>query len=387
VSGAGNITAVKYNNDITEPVNAGIYVVSVDVSEGENFDATFDLPIDTLVILRAEPTINLIAYSMDTAATYNAEPHIIEVGMADGVTGLGNITAKYNGSEQAINAGAYTITAVIEQGQNYNAASFLLPITLTVNKGILSAEHFTFPRAVPLRENEPSTVNVTLASPYTGAGQITVKYNGSIEPPTKAGYYLLSVSVQEGSNFFATEEDIILDSILIAKMQTVTVRIVNENGYLLLSPAFTVVINGDFINDSIVTSNGKAVFENVLRGGSFVISAFGDNYDVEEKHLVSLQNDTVIELIATPSSSSIDKTNISDKKSIVYIKHNVLYVQAPYNYDALLLYNGQGVNVYSSRETKSSYSTAGLKSGLYIAVLYYKGQRKEAVKVLNNAAK
>ncbi|MDR1740050.1 MAG: MBG domain-containing protein, partial [Bacteroidales bacterium] len=153
VLGAGSITAIKYNGSADVPVNAGVYAVSIDVSAGENYNATVDLPIDTLVILRAESTIELITYSTDTIATYNAEPHTIEVRALNSVVGLGNITLRYNGAEEAVHAGEYVITAVIEQGTNYNAASFILPVTLRINKCVLHSGHFHFPKMVAWNEN------------------------------------------------------------------------------------------------------------------------------------------------------------------------------------------------------------------------------------------
>ncbi|MDR1974178.1 MAG: MBG domain-containing protein [Bacteroidales bacterium] len=385
VPGAGSITAIKYNGDTSAPVNADIYVVSVDISEGINFYPTYDLVIDTLVILRAEATADLITFEMDTTAVYNGLPHSLT---AFGVAGLGEITLKYNGYAEAINAGTYTVTADVAQGQNYNAASdFVLTTDFSISKGVLQASCFTFPAFAPLHDTG-SSVAVTLVEPYTGAGVLTVKYNGSTELPKLAGIYLLSVSAEEGDNFFATEEDIILDSVLISEAQTLTVRIVDENGYTLLSPNFTVTVEGyiDFaastrFDNELVTVSGKAIFTDIPRGGTFTITAVADGYIVEDREIVSLQQDTVVVMEAIAERSSIEVAEVS-AKPVIYTSNGTLFIVSTLPYRTLSLYNILGSRVYSAKNfaQSSNHNISHLPAGMYIVVL--DGTRRDTAKVV-----
>ena len=342
--------------------------------------------------MRAEPTIELIAFETDTFYTYNAQPHTVIAAPSPGVIGLGDITLKYNGVAQAINVGEYTVTANVAQGLNYNAANnFVLPVTIIINKAVLAAEHFSFPSMTPLQDEGSTEVPVTLANPYTGAGIITVKYNGNVLPPTEAGRYLLSVSVTEGSNFFATENDIVLDSVLISKTHKVTVRVVNEKMFLMLSPAFTVVATGFILNDSVVTTGGKAVFENVVHGSQIIVNAFAvgyeDVYEVAETTFPAIMQDTTVEIVAIMKTSSIDPLqNGGNNKTMAYISDGVLFVKTSERYNSVSLYNVTGTKVYTSKTWKDCYNLPSLPPGIYIVVFERSGrgigQKNEMVKVL-----
>ena len=243
----------------------------------------------------------------------------------------------------------------------------------------------------PLQDEGSTEVPVTLANPYTGAGIITVKYNGNVLPPTEAGRYLLSVSVTEGSNFFATENDIVLDSVLISKTHKVTVRVVNEKMFLMLSPAFTVVATGFILNDSVVTTGGKAVFENVVHGSQIIVNAFAvgyeDVYEVAETTFPAIMQDTTVEIVAIMKTSSIDPLqNGGNNKTMAYISDGVLFVKTSERYNSVSLYNVTGTKVYTSKTWKDCYNLPSLPPGIYIVVFERSGrgigQKNEMVKVL-----
>ncbi|MDR0567359.1 MAG: InlB B-repeat-containing protein, partial [Prevotellaceae bacterium] len=111
-SGMGSIT-VKYNVKRTEkPVNAGVYDITVNISEGTNFSAATDLWLGTLTINKLTPAAEHLVYTPSVSVGYDGSPHAFSVLPDDSrYSGMGAITVKYDGSvAPPVNAGKYAVT-------------------------------------------------------------------------------------------------------------------------------------------------------------------------------------------------------------------------------------------------------------------------------------
>ncbi|MDR0414326.1 MAG: T9SS type A sorting domain-containing protein, partial [Prevotellaceae bacterium] len=386
VEGAGEVTAVKYNGSADVPANAGAYAVTVDVSEGENFDATVDLLLDTLHILRAATTVDKLTWTAEDAV-YSGEPNVAVVQPAEGVVGLGEITLRYNDGTEAVDAGRYTVFADVAQGGNYEAATGVAIDSFTIGKATLAAEHFTFPPTMPY-DGTPRHLPVTLVEPYTGEGIITVKYDGSETPPVESGSYAVSVSVAEGSNFVATTGDVELGSFAVQTEYSVTVQVSDVDGHRMISPPFTVTLAVGDVSRSLTTVSGQAAFEGVPRHSAFTVSAAAAGYTVSASVVGSLQSDTTIVLTATEESSL---TAVAEEKSVLlsaYVAGSVLHISP--DVESVRMVNVAGVvalDVPGGRgraHFASTVSLAHLPSGIYFVLLRGGGEAKTLKVVLLN---
>ena len=80
----------------------------------------------TLTTEKKTPTISDLDYNL-TAKTYNGLAQPVTVAAAEGISGLGEITVKYNGStDEPKNAGTYAVTVSIAESENYDSADIPL---------------------------------------------------------------------------------------------------------------------------------------------------------------------------------------------------------------------------------------------------------------------
>ncbi|MDR0712500.1 MAG: T9SS type A sorting domain-containing protein [Prevotellaceae bacterium] len=382
VEGAGAVAVVKYNGAQEPPVNAGYYLVTVDVGAGNNFDETLNLFLDTLWIFRAATTVEALEWQVEDAV-YSGLPHAARVSPAVGVVGLGEITVRYNGATEALNAGKYAISADVAQGENYEAAPEILLDSLTIGKATLTAEHFDFPATMPY-DGTPRRLPVTLAAPYTGIGEITVKYDGAEVAPTEIGVYAVSVSATEGSNFLATAEDIALGSFSVVIAYSVTVQINDGSGYRMISPSFTVTLTGD-VSNSAPTVSGQVIFENVPRHSAFTVNAaaadYPEDYTVSTSHVGALLGDTTIVLVAMetrPEYTGVTADlNVSPLSA--YVVGGVLRLSPAV--ESVKVVTTAGVVALNAVANKKSFSLAHLPAGVYFVLLHGEGKAK-TVKVI-----
>jgi hypothetical protein len=125
------INGTTYPRSTVEPVNVGDYAITVDIAEGANYAAAAGLPLGTLTILKAAPTLEDLNYEADTVlyGYYTGDPYdrVPVPTIKAPSTGLGTVTLKYNGDDrQPVYPGDYVITASISEGANYRAAELLL---------------------------------------------------------------------------------------------------------------------------------------------------------------------------------------------------------------------------------------------------------------------
>jgi hypothetical protein len=380
VAGAGEVTTVMYNGSTEAPVNAGVYVLTVNVSAGENFYETSSLFLDTLRILRAPATVELLEWQAEDAV-YNGLPHAASVSPAAGVVGLGEVTLRYNGDAVAVNAGKYAISANVAQGENYEAATSIYLDSFTIGKATLAAEHFYFPAVMPY-DGTPRYLPVTPATPYTGVGIITVKYDSEETAPTETGVYAVSVSVTEGDNFVATVEDIALGNFSVVTVYSVTVQIHDASGYRMISPPFTVTLTGV---ESASTVSGQVIFKNIPRYSAFTVSAvatdYPEDYVVGTSLVSALLGDTVIVLVATdlhPESTAVDD-NLRVSQLSAYVVGGILSVSPAV--ESVKVVSTAGALVLDAVANEKSVSVAHLPAGIYFVLLHGDGKTR-TVKVV-----
>ncbi|MDR1341725.1 MAG: MBG domain-containing protein [Prevotellaceae bacterium] len=227
VIGLGTTITVKYNDKenvpVDVPVDAGEYLVTVDIDAGSNYLAAADLRLGTLLIDKAA-IISADSFSVaPVSATYSGAPQPVKVNVNAGVRGLGAISVLYNDSgDEPVDAGKYGVTLSLSEGSNYLAGTVELPDSFEVSKAVLTADHLSYtPKSIQY-DGDPHEVGVTPIAPYTGLGVVTVKYNGSTTAPSAENTYTVTVSVAEGDNFSATIEDIELGDFVISTKLLVT---------------------------------------------------------------------------------------------------------------------------------------------------------------------
>ena len=136
--GIGEITLHYFEAGTAEelpglPVNAGLYYVTADVAEAENYNAATGLsdPDWSFVIRKASPVVSEFTFiAPDTVCDGSPKDAII---LFDGFTvGMGNISLKYRASGEEIwtreapaEPGTYFVAVDADEGVNYTAAETL----------------------------------------------------------------------------------------------------------------------------------------------------------------------------------------------------------------------------------------------------------------------
>jgi hypothetical protein len=172
---------------------------TVDVSVGSVTFKTYR--VDTMDILdqytvykiaEQTPTVNHLSYSIPANHIYNGSSQGIgAVTAKDGVTGLGAITVKYNGSTTLpVNAGTYAVTADIAAGSNYSAALGLSLGSYTIAPPsppvieLLSVKNANFankdaPKNYNIQVSSAGTVMISLNAAKNDSYTVSFKYNGT----------------------------------------------------------------------------------------------------------------------------------------------------------------------------------------------------------------
>jgi hypothetical protein len=203
-TGMGAIT-VRYNGDTALPDSAGVYLITVDVAENTNFTANAGLELDTLTISKATPDASHLSFERSKSVTYSGQKQgIARPTLKPAYTGMGAITVRYNGStEPPDSAGVYFITVDVAADTNFTAKIGLALDTFAIAKATPDASHLNFEKdkRIAYDGQKHGVTQPTLKSDYTGMGAVTVKYNGSTEPPNSVGEYEITVDVAADTNF------------------------------------------------------------------------------------------------------------------------------------------------------------------------------------------
>ena len=197
-------------NLTSAPIDAGTYIVKIDVAACDKYEAQTDITADhwTFTIAKANPTIG----STSTTAAYKS-------GLI-----LGNVTPPLVGSSST--AGTWTwlkSTAPISSaGTHYFEAKFKPTnsnynevtkcILVNVSKATLQASDFNFAAPSNLEYSaDYKTATITRKSGIKGIGELTVKYftkvNGELTPledssaPVNVGTYYVGINVGDDLNY------------------------------------------------------------------------------------------------------------------------------------------------------------------------------------------
>ncbi|MDR3366163.1 MAG: MBG domain-containing protein [Prevotellaceae bacterium] len=206
VEGLGEIIAVFYNGDTTPPVNAGEYIVSVKIGEGDNYNAD-SFALGVFIIHKVAPDSSLLNYTLKDT-TYDGKPHPVEVEKLESVEGLGDIMAVfYNGdTTPPVNAGEYIVKVAIGDGSNYNNADSLLLGALIIRKASPDTSLLSYMPEdfVTTYDRTEKVINVAPKPGFEELGNITVLYDGNATPPINAGSYTVTVQIEESGSYSST---------------------------------------------------------------------------------------------------------------------------------------------------------------------------------------
>jgi lysophospholipase L1-like esterase len=205
----------------------GVYTITADVAEGQNYLATV-VPLGDFVI--EDGYITDTAVINNTDLIYDLPQTVIYNGAAKSVNvtarmeGTGAITVKYNGDIAfPVNAGEYEITVDVEASAIFKKATGLLLDTLTVAKADVSQNYLQWSSCDTVSYDgvqHSVVVEYIQGLTVSGLGEITVLYNGDTTEPVEAGIYVISVDIDEGQNFNSIL--FVLDTLVIKTDHTVT---------------------------------------------------------------------------------------------------------------------------------------------------------------------
>jgi uncharacterized protein YjdB len=129
VQGLAKISGIKYDGDAAAPVEPGIYPITVNIANGQNYSSVTALFVDELVIEKAP---------IDSAKlTVNDQvvPGKVLVVPAGNEKGLGTIVVKFNGStEIPTTPGTYKVTVDHADGDYYQDATDFEVGTYTITE-------------------------------------------------------------------------------------------------------------------------------------------------------------------------------------------------------------------------------------------------------------
>jgi hypothetical protein len=239
--GVGTIT-VKYRSaenpneaQFVNPVNAGKYVVSVDVSDSDDYQDTTNLILDSFSIRKASLLASdLSLVDPDPEIVYDGKEKSVEVVANKGISGIGTITVQYrvenlNEPVNPVNAGEYIVLVDVSLGANYLAAEGLNVGTFSILKARFHAGNsggdggddeigslqFT-PKDATYDGSAKEITIISTSDPDLDQGIFTIKYNGDTTPPTIPGTYPVTVDISDSKNY-AGQNNLALGEFIISK--------------------------------------------------------------------------------------------------------------------------------------------------------------------------
>ena len=179
---------------------AGIYTATVKVSGTGVTEQSFDVKFTV--------TAPLTAIAVPTANTGLVYDGTEKTGVTEnaGYT----LTGTYKATD--VSATSYTATATPNTGYKWSddGTTDAKTINWNIGKGTLTADNFNFVAPTdPEYDGNGKTASITLKSPLTGAGAITLTYmkGGSVvTEPKDAGEYTVKIDVAVGDNFDAISD-------------------------------------------------------------------------------------------------------------------------------------------------------------------------------------
>jgi hypothetical protein len=198
----GSVTARYYDStgvEVTDPVAAGEYSIRVSVSGSKNYSQSEIELENVLQISKAVPRSTDFVFNLDTVVLGdNSTSHPLEVGVRDGVIGIGEVLVKYDTSYVApVYGGSYAVWVHVRDGENYANDSVYLG-SYEIRSPLVSLAELRLSGDLLVTYDGESHGVDTLLSVAAGVGAVTLYYNGEAELPVNAGRYGLSVGIADG---------------------------------------------------------------------------------------------------------------------------------------------------------------------------------------------
>ena len=294
ISGMGNIT-VKYNDSTEAPVNAGSYKVTIDVSEGSNYNAVTGMEIGTLIIEKAQaPVLEDIKESYKYTATGRKSVSVADL-VAD-ATG-------YTLGEAAGDIGMIKDLSIDKSG--------VVSYTLTGTGKI--GDTMTLPVSITFVNYETATVNVVITLTEKDAqeklvitGDTTVVYGQTLTLGTTGGSgtgkvtYHISTELGDGA---ATIEGNILTPVKVGAISITATKAADADYLAAVSAPVVIIITQAASTGepkyTVITTDGKTLADAGLTLTDSTIFPAEGTLEWIDSEGEALSEDTVVEVNKT----------------------------------------------------------------------------------------
>lgn len=249
------VSDVTYTYNYTQNGNVGSYIITPAGGEAANYEVkTYES--GTLTVNPKALTVT--AGDLKVTKTYDGTNNAgvaaenTKLGL-EGVVNNDDVQMSYTtigayadanvGSGKAVTISGLSLTGA--KAGNYTISATEQQITAgEITKADLTAAMLSFAPAFTVYDGTAKTVSVTLNAPYTGMGEVTVKYD-SAESATNAKTYAITADVTEGTNFNAAAGLSLGEFAIQPKsIAGVTIEGIEANGYEFtgseIKPAITV---------------------------------------------------------------------------------------------------------------------------------------------------
>ena len=183
--------------DGSYPTNVGAYTASITVG-GVTASVTYE-------IQKADPTAKNFVFTAPGSLTYDGTAKTANIETATNITGMGDVTVKYDQGEtevQPMNAGDYKVKISVADGMNFNAASDLtdenwaFTITPIITEPTVELSGNTTYTYTGERITPDVTVTID-GRPLTKGTDYTIIYGDNVNAGTNAGF----VTVKAKGNY------------------------------------------------------------------------------------------------------------------------------------------------------------------------------------------
>ena len=294
ISGMGNIT-VKYNNSTEVPVNAGSYKVTIDVSEGGNYNAVTGMEIGTLIIEKAEAPV-LEDIEENYKYTTTGEKSVSVADLVADATG-------YTLGEAVGDTGMIKDLSIDKSG--------VVSYTLTGTGEI--GDTMTFPVSITSANYETATVNVVITLTEKDAqeklvitGDTTVVYGQTLTLGTTGGSgtgevtYHISTELGDGA---ATIEGNILTAVKVGAISITATKAADADYLAAVSAPVVIIITQAASTGepkyTVITTDGKTLADAGLTLTDSTIFPAEGTLEWIDSEGEALSEDTVVEVNKT----------------------------------------------------------------------------------------
>ena len=249
------VTGVTYTYGYQQNGNVGSYTITPAGGTADNYEiktyetGTLTVNPKALTVTAGDLKVTKV-YDGTNNAGVAAEN--TKLGL-DGVVNNDDVQVSYTtigayadanvGSGKAVTISGLSLTGA--KASNYTISASEQQITAgEITKADLTAKMLSFAPASTVYDGTAKTVSVTLKTPYTGMGEVTVKYDGAVSA-TNAKTYDITADVTEGTNFNAAAGLSLGEFTIQPKsIAGVTIEGIEANGYEFtgseIKPAITV---------------------------------------------------------------------------------------------------------------------------------------------------